>query len=110
MQWAQLVLEVIKVAVWPSALMLAIFAFRGSIPKLLERMKGAELPGTRLEFFEKGREIEQLTEAATGAVQISDDAVDSASDDSEAVGAELKSSQEKRPVRNFQIMERKREA
>lgn len=63
---SQLILEIIKATIWPAIIICLAIVFKGSIPKIVSRLKGAELPGTRLEFFEeKEREIEQLTEAAT---------------------------------------------
>ncbi|MEV7968271.1 hypothetical protein AB0O34_20145 [Sphaerisporangium sp. NPDC088356] len=110
MQVAQFILEIVKIAIWPSALMLAIIVFRGSIPKLLERVKGAELPGTRLEFFEKEREIEQLTEAATGSIQRGDDTAESTNNEDADANAVSEASQKGRALRNIRMMERKREA
>jgi hypothetical protein len=62
MEIAKIVLEYIDVLIWPCVVILALFVFRKQIITILNRLKGADLPGgVSLDFDREMQVAEQLS-------------------------------------------------
>lgn len=62
MEIANLVLEYIKVLIWPCILVFLSFYFKDQVSGVFERLKSAKLPGgVSLEMNDKIREVEELS-------------------------------------------------
>lgn len=77
MEIAKLVLEYIKVMVWPSITLLILFIYRSQISEIFRRVKSAKLPGgisieTFPEQLQKAKELskEVLEERATKKIEM----------------------------------------
>jgi hypothetical protein len=54
MEWAQLVLDYLRVLLWPALILFVVFAFRAELAGLIKRIKAARLPGgAEFELFEE---------------------------------------------------------
>jgi hypothetical protein len=59
---AKLVLEFIRVLIWPTVALTAIFAFKNQLVALFERLHDAELPGgIKLNFEKEVRQAQDLS-------------------------------------------------
>jgi hypothetical protein len=62
MEIAKIVLEYIRVLIWPCVVILALFVFRKQVITILNRLKGADLPGgVSLDFDREMQVAEQLS-------------------------------------------------
>ena len=62
MEIAKLILEYLKVLIWPTLVLIFLFVFRKQLHDLVERLKKADLPGgVSLDFGKEAEEAKQLS-------------------------------------------------
>ncbi len=98
---SRLLLDYVRVLAWPSVVVSLGVLFRSSIARLANRVRSAEIPGGKLEFFEQLTEAVKAVEDAASEVQdtavdtrysvtIGDGKPDNQNDDLRAFGLDLR--------------------
>ncbi|GLY85186.1 helix-turn-helix domain-containing protein [Actinoallomurus iriomotensis] len=72
---SRLLLDYVRVLVWPGVVVGLAVLFRSSIARLADRVRSAEVPGGKLEFFEQ-----RLTEAVKAVEEAASEVQDTAAD------------------------------